>query len=88
MDSQDRLTELGKVERIDNGFELVRFVDASEHECSLQQSSLAEFEEPGTSAVRLGVGVGPNRMHLRREQVESLVSALQNWLDTGSFGEG
>ena len=44
--------EIGKTHR---GFELVTFRDCYGVECSLQQSSLAELEQPGASAVWLGV---------------------------------
>ncbi|MGH1502820.1 MAG: hypothetical protein ACRBI6_04635 [Acidimicrobiales bacterium] len=36
------------------GFQVVRFTDENGAECSLQQSSLAVFEQPGSSAVWLG----------------------------------
>ena len=49
------IKELGKVEHTIRGFELVKFKDYYDHECSLQQSSLALFEQPGTSAIWLGI---------------------------------
>lgn len=55
---------------------------------SLQASSLAEYKEPGTSAVWLGVDVvEPKlaRMHLDRSQVRTLIKQLQSWLKTGGF---
>ena len=43
------------IERVtDRGFRIVEFFDRYGIKCSLQASSLAEFEEPGTSAVWLG----------------------------------
>lgn len=45
---------LGKVKRTERGFEIVEFKDCYDHPCSLQQSSLAEYEKPGTSAIWLG----------------------------------
>lgn len=49
------LTEgLGPVERTARGFELLEFKDRYGTPCSLQASSLAEYEKPGTSAVWLG----------------------------------
>ena len=74
---------LENVITIERGFELINFRDAYGAFCSLQQSSLAEYEPPGTSAVWLGCGM--NRMHLKREQVQELIAVLQYWLDTGSF---
>lgn len=46
--------KLGKVEKTGRGFEIVNFQDCYNTPCSLQASSLAEFEKPGTSAVWLG----------------------------------
>lgn len=109
---------LGDETTTHRGFRLVEFQDCYGTACSLQASSLADYEKPGTSAVWLGVedaqpkvlhgdakklGVKTDatsgwvpypmpkevllrtRMHLKREQVESLISALQSWLDTDSF---
>jgi hypothetical protein len=45
---------LGKVEAGPRGFPIVRFSDRYGVPCSLQMSSLAEYEKPGTSAVWLG----------------------------------
>jgi hypothetical protein len=47
-------TTLGAVEQTGRGFEVISFVDRNGVACSLQASSLAEYEEPGTSAVWLG----------------------------------
>ena len=46
--------ELGKVSRTSRGFEIVDFKDKNGVACSLQSSSLAEHENPGTSAVWIG----------------------------------
>ena len=45
---------LGAVARTARGFELVEFADRYGTPCSLQASSLAEYEKPGTSAIWLG----------------------------------
>ena len=45
---------LGCVERTGRGFEIISFEDRYGVKCSLQQSSLAEYEKPGISAVWLG----------------------------------
>lgn len=45
---------LGPVARTARGFELLEFKDRYGTPCSLQASSLAEYEKPGTSAVWLG----------------------------------
>jgi hypothetical protein len=72
-----------KVELTGRNFEIIRFRDRYDVECSLQQSSLAEFEPPGSSAVWLGVE--DNRMHLDLEQVKSLMKVLSRWVESGSF---
>lgn len=73
-----------KVERTGRGFEIIHFKDCYGKDCSLQQSSLALYEEPGTSAVWLGVG--DERMHLTVKQVKSLVAKLSLWAETGHLG--
>ena len=47
-------TALGQQTYTERLFPLVKFRDRYGVECSLQASSLAEFEQPGTSAVWLG----------------------------------
>lgn len=75
---------LDKVTQTQRGFEYISFEDCYGEPCSLQQSSMARSEQPGASAVWLGIQ--DYRMHLDIGQVESLVKRLQSWLDTGSFG--
>ena len=79
--------KLEKVERTSRGFEVVNFKDHYGTKCSLQASSLAIYEKPGTSAVWLGVddAAPKTRMHLNREQVEALISVLQSWLKRDTF---
>lgn len=79
-----------KVERTGRGFEIIKFKDHYKENCSLQQSSLAIFEEPGTSAIWLGIDsvdvINDNkRMHLTHEQVLELLRHLNSWAETGSF---
>jgi hypothetical protein len=45
---------LGPADQTERGFEIVRFADRNGSPCSLQVSSLADYAEPGTSAVWLG----------------------------------
>lgn len=45
---------LGSVDTTARGFEIIRFADGYEHPCSLQASSLAVYEKPGTSAIWIG----------------------------------
>ena len=72
-----------KVERTHRGFQIVRFEDRDGETCSLQQSSLANYEPPGSSAVWLGLGA--DRMHLDVEDVEALIPLLSTWLSDGRF---
>lgn len=74
---------LGEVKSTGRGFELVEFNDHYGTPCTLQQSSLAVYTQPGTSAVWLGPGT--TRMHLDVKQVRALVRHLRAWLKTGSF---
>lgn len=45
---------LGIVQRTERGFEIIRFKDHYDHPCVLQMSSLADYRQPGISAVWLG----------------------------------
>ena len=74
---------LGRIERTDRGFQIIRFQDRNEQKCSLQMSSLADFEKPGTSAVWLGIGNA--RMHLDLARVRALHSVLGKWIEEGVF---
>ena len=81
------MKNLGPITRTPRGFELIEFEDCNGVSCSLQQSSLAEFTPPGSSAVWLGINseaVG-SRMHLNLEQVRSLIKILKRWEASGSF---
>jgi len=71
------------IEKTARGFEFIAFVDRYGLECSLQQSSLADFEEPGVSAVWFGLE--GNRMHIDLGQMKELLPHLQAWVDNGSF---
>lgn len=42
--------------KTNRGFQIVEFPDCCGEVCQLQQSSLANFERPGTSAIWLGIG--------------------------------
>ena len=77
------MATLGTVQQTDRGFEIVKFCDAYGNQSSLQQSSLAEYEAPGTSAIWLGCQ--DNRMHLRLEQVKALRDHLSAWIEYGRF---
>lgn len=51
----DNQSALGPVEAASGGWPVIHFKDHYGKECSLQMSSLAEYEKPGTSAVWLGI---------------------------------
>lgn len=84
-------TALGKVQITKRGFEYIEFIDRYGAKCSLQQSSLADYIQPGMSAVWLGVdvnlkGVTVNeRMHIDLKQAKALVKVLNRWIKNGSF---
>jgi hypothetical protein len=75
---------MGEIKYTQRGFQKIEFLDLYDNWCSLQQSSFAKYDTPGTSAVWLGQST--QRMHLDRDQVQNLVKYLQNWLDNGFFG--
>lgn len=77
------MTELGEVEKTSRGFQIIKFNDRYDNPCYLQQSSLADYMQPGSSAVWLGLQSAS--MHLDRDQVELLVEVLNHWLETGEF---
>ena len=52
---EEKPAPLGKLERTGRGFQIIEFKDHNQEGCSLQQSSLALYEQPGTSAVWLGI---------------------------------
>ncbi len=94
-ENEDWKNELGKLDHTSRGFELIEFKDHYGEPCSLQASSLAIYEKPGTSAIWLGCEEAKNhhvtgealspRMHLNREQVAALIAHLQSWLDNDTF---
>lgn len=73
--------------KTERGFQLIKFNALNETPCSLQQSSLAEFEPPGSSAIWLGRFGVENRMHLSLEDVKILNAYLTKWIETGKFYE-
>lgn len=72
-----------QVEHTGRGFEIINFVDRNGADCSLQQSSAAEYTEPGVSAIWLGAS--DRRMHLSLNQVKELLPHLKSWVKNGSF---
>jgi len=92
-------TPLGVIDETQRGFQIILFRDRYGTQCSLQQSSIADYEPPGSSAIWLGVDRQTNRrdgifdesnttrMHLDLKQVEALVAVLEQWVQTGSFSD-
>jgi hypothetical protein len=92
-------TPLGRVEKTSRKFEIITFKDRYGTPCSLQQSSLADTEPPGSSAVWLGVDrqvvrhdgmfdeANQTRMHIDLKQAKALVAVLEQWIASGSFTE-
>ena len=74
---------LGEVRRTARGFQYIEWQDRDGQACELQQSSLADHEPPGTSAVWLGLR--GERMHIDLEQAKALVMHLQKWIEDGVF---
>ena len=68
--------------KTDRGFGIASWYDIYGCPCDLQESSLAHLEQPGASAV--GLGIEHHRMHLDRKQVKMLIGMLMEWLDSGS----
>lgn len=79
---------LGDVKHTNRGYQYILFADYNGRDCSLQQSSMAMYEQPGSSAIWLGLeseGECSSRMHLSLETVVELVAVLQNWIATGAL---
>jgi hypothetical protein len=72
-----------RVKRNVRGFEIINFKDHYGKDCSLQQSSLAIYSKPGSSAIWLGQG--EERMHLTLKEVKKLLPHIEKWIETGSF---
>ena len=90
-------TPLGTVKLTSRGFEIIMFRDRYETSCSIQQSSIADYAPPGSTALWLGVdkqedkhdgmfdAANQTRMHLDLDQVKALIVVLQNWVDSTSL---
>ena len=49
-----KTSTLGEIEQDSRGWEYIAFKDRYDHPCSLRVSSLADYAEPGTSALWIG----------------------------------
>ncbi len=73
-----------RVEETENGgYEKVLLLDLNGVLGSLQQSSVALCEPPGSSAVWLGPE--GHRLHMKLSHVKQLHHLLGNWIESGSF---
>lgn len=73
---------LGKTEATSRGFEIVKFKDCYGRACSLQMSSLAEYEQPGASAVWLGIeDAEPKVMARDAAMVGVTTKETTGWVD-------
>ena len=72
-----------RVKHTGRGFEIIEFIDRNEQPCTLQQSSAADYTQPGSSAIWFGTG--EYRMHISLAQVKKLLPHLQSWVTCGSF---
>lgn len=73
-------------------FPAMAFLDYYKNGFSPQAASFALIADSGQNAVWIGIDDPMNSavvmnawMHLKRNQVESLVIHLQKWLETGQF---
>jgi len=92
-------TPLGKVEETKRSFQIIKFTDRYGTPCSLQQSSIADYNPSGSTAIWLGVdrqtaqhdGIfdesNQTRMHIDLAQAKALVAVLEQWIACGSFYE-
>lgn len=73
---------LGTVRRTTRGFEIIEFKDRSGNECSLQVSSIADFEKPGISAVWIGSADPAPKILASKAHLLGVKSrATEGWID-------
>ena len=75
------MKRLGKQRRSGRGFPLVEFKDYYGAPCSIQASSLAIYQQPGTSAIWLGVDdAEPKVMASQAESVGVETTETTGWV--------
>lgn len=75
------MKRLGKTEKTNRGFKTVKFKDYYGAPCSLQASSLAIYEKPGTSAIWLGVDdAAPKVLHGKAASLGVKTTATEGWV--------
>ena len=76
------MSKLGAIGRTSRGFEIIKFRDRYDVPCSLQMSSLADFEQPGISAVWIGTDTAqPKVMAREAAQVGVKTTETTGWVD-------
>jgi len=89
--SNTRLSDLrflSECTKTNRGFQIIKFDDAYNNACELQQSSAIDDTErgmnnPGSSYVWLGIS--SEKMHLHRVHARELIAVLQGWLQNGKL---
>lgn len=75
------MKSLGTLEKTNRGFEIINFRDCYGKECSIQQSSLAHYEKPGTSAIWLGISnPEPKILHGDAKKFGIVTSETSGWV--------
>jgi hypothetical protein len=74
-----------EIKRTNRGFQIIEFIDRSGQDCILQQSSLADFQQPGTSAIWFGTS--KDRMHLDLNLKSNYQEFIIPGVDTDTKGE-
>jgi hypothetical protein len=82
-----------EIQKTARSFEYAKFVDVSGHQCSIQQSSAIDMDQPerinmpGSSYLWLGVDGENKRMHLNRSMAMDLLLLIARWLMIGRLSE-
>lgn len=75
------MKRLGRKTKTSRGFEIVHFKDYYNQECSLQQSSLALYQQHGASAVWLGIeDAKPKVLHGYASKFGIKTDAIFGWV--------
>ena len=84
--SNPEVPPLGSITKTDRGFERIQFSGSYGGDDHLEQST-ADYYNPPLPIVTLGDRCGGDgeRVYLDADQVRSLITHLQAWLETGSF---
>jgi len=69
-----------ELEKTNRGFDILKFKDRYDFDCSLQKSSLASEE-------CIWLGANENRMHLTKKMVRDLLPYLHKFVETGEIDD-